>query len=171
MAFRWCANGGLLLLYVDLVEIKISILGGIVLNVASSVLCFMLQGYLIPKGWTLICSIRETQQTSPIFDESERFKPERWESIEKQYDENKFQFIPFSGGPRGCIGKDYALILTKIFVIELARKCDWTLKNPNPTMRYIPIPLATDHLPINITRRPSNAGKDVSKKVPSSASC
>lgn len=114
---------------------------------------FELGGYLIPKDWVLIYSIRETQHTSPLYDESDQFLPERWEKLEENSDTYRFHFIPFGAGARGCLGKTYAMLLAKIFVIELVRRCDWSLKNPNPTMRYIPVPVATDHLPLTVTRR------------------
>lgn len=116
---------------------------------------FELGGYLIPKDWVVIYSVRETQHTSPLFDDAESFIPERWEGLDELAGANKYHYIPFGAGPRGCIGKAYAMLLAKIFVIELVRRCDWTLKNPNPKMRYIPVPVATDHLPITISRRPS----------------
>lgn len=94
-----------------------------------------------------------------MYDESDNFIPERWEKIEDNGGANKFHFIPFGAGARGCVGKAYALLLAKIFIIELVRKCNWTLTNPQSKMRYIPVPVAIDHLPVTVTRRYSTMSR------------
>ncbi|XP_053406786.1 cytochrome P450 26A1-like [Mercenaria mercenaria] len=111
---------------------------------------FELGGYLIPKDWTVMFSIRETQQLSPVFEHSEKFDPDRWDKIlsTRNSSPEGFNYIPFGFGARGCVGKMYAQLVIKIFVIELVRSCDWCLKNKNIEMTYIPIPVARDHLPV-----------------------
>ncbi|KAL4232173.1 hypothetical protein ACF0H5_009748 [Mactra antiquata] len=108
---------------------------------------FELGGYLIPKDWSIIVSIRETQHLSPLFKHSEMFDPDRWNDDKLDKGAERFHYLPFGMGARGCVGKTYAQIVIKVFIIELVRTCDWTLKNENIQMRYIPVPVASDYLP------------------------
>lgn len=101
-------------------------------------------------------SIRETQHLSPLFDHSDVFDPDRWEQIASHSDTDNtknFHYIPFGSGARGCVGKMYAQLVTKIFVIELVRTCDWYLKNKKVKLTYIPVPVASDHLPVEFRRK------------------
>ncbi|ESO95169.1 hypothetical protein LOTGIDRAFT_189041 [Lottia gigantea] len=115
---------------------------------------FELDGYQIPKGWTLAYSIRETQEAAEVFNHGEKFAPERWNSIKDE----KFSYLPFGGGGRACVGKELAKLVLKIFAIELSRSCKWRLLNESAKINYLPVPHASDGLPIEfsqiITNRP-----------------
>lgn len=111
----------------------------------------------MPKDWTVIYSIRETQQTSNLFQNSDRFDPDRWERIEEitkdtSTDPTKFHYIPFGFGARGCVGKAYAQLAMKVFLIELVQASNWSLKNKNVEMVFIPIAMPLDHLPATFVR-------------------
>ncbi|KAH3706574.1 hypothetical protein DPMN_065962 [Dreissena polymorpha] len=118
---------------------------------------FELGGFLIPKDWIVMYSIRETHYTSPLFENPADFNPDRWTDIDAaSSDGNKqarFHFLPFSYGARGCIGKTYAQMVLKIFIIELVQQCEWQLCNDKPEMRFFPVPVSTDHLPIVVMTR------------------
>lgn len=117
------------------------------------------QGYRIPEGWTLAYGIRDTHLTSSLYTDSDSFNPERWASIpnlDKVGTENKtdrFNFCPFGGGARTCVGKEFAKLALRLFIIELVKTCDWTLLNESAPMKYIPVPRAADNLPLKIHLR------------------
>lgn len=46
------------------------------------------------------------------------FKPERWDSIKPK----AWEFAPFGGGPRACVGRQKALMETSYFLIRLLRE-------------------------------------------------
>lgn len=123
-------------------------------------LSLILQGFLVPKGWTVIYSIRETQHTSPLYRFPDRFDPDRWLEIDKLSrdsgtDAARFHYIPFGYGARHCIGLTYAKLVMKIFLIELVQTCSWTLKNRDIKMLYIPATVPADYLPATFTWRKS----------------
>ncbi|NP_001016147.1 cytochrome P450 family 26 subfamily A member 1 [Xenopus tropicalis] len=62
-------------------------------------------------------------------------------------DSSRFGFIPFGGGVRCCVGKEFAKILLKVFIVELCRNCDWELLNGSPAMKTSPIICPVDNLP------------------------
>jgi cytochrome P450 len=71
-----------------------------------------LGGYIIPAGAEVIMSTYHTHRIAEIYPDSLAFKPERWLTIEP----NVFEFTPFSGGPRMCIGSSFAMQELKIIL-------------------------------------------------------
>jgi cytochrome P450 len=77
--------------------------------------------YFIPSNSTvyvpLLCVHRDPQTFSnpEVFDPS-RFSPEMCKN------RNPYSFIPFSAGPRNCIGQKFALLEEKTFLATIFRK-------------------------------------------------
>ncbi|KAA8581159.1 hypothetical protein FQN60_002740 [Etheostoma spectabile] len=111
---------------------------------------FELNGYQIPKGWNVIYSICDTHDVAEMFPNKEDFQPERF-MTKPLGDSSRFQYIPFGGGSRMCVGKEFAKILLKIFLVEVVTKCHWTLLNGPPTMKTGPTVYPVDNLPTKFT--------------------
>lgn len=62
-------------------------------------------------------------------------------------DGSRFNYIPFGGGSRMCVGKEFAKVLLKIFLVELTQQCNWVLSNGPPTMKTGPTVYPVDNLP------------------------
>ncbi|MBN3323163.1 CP26A protein, partial [Atractosteus spatula] len=112
---------------------------------------FELNGYQIPKGWNVIYSICDTHDVAEVFPNKEEFHPERFMSRAPE-DTPGYNYIPFGGGSRRCVGKEFAKILLKIFLIELTTKCNWTLLNGPPTMKTGPTVYPVDNLPTKFSK-------------------
>ncbi|XP_068610504.1 cytochrome P450 26A1 [Brachionichthys hirsutus] len=115
---------------------------------------FELNGYQIPKGWNVIYSICDTHDVAEIFPNKEDFQPERF--MTKPPADSRFQYIPFGGGSRMCVGKEFAMVLLKIFLVEVISKCHWTLLNGPPTMKTGPTVYPVDKLPTKFTSYAQN---------------
>ena len=65
-------------------------------------------GYLIPKGSIVSCCIAALHRNPDVWPDPLKFDPDRFlmENIETQ---NPFSYIPFSAGPRNCIGEHFRL--------------------------------------------------------------
>ncbi|KAM9817121.1 cytochrome P450 26A1 [Neosynchiropus ocellatus] len=111
---------------------------------------FELNGYQIPKGWNVIYSICDTHEVADVFPNKEDFQPERF-MTKPSSDSSRFQYIPFGGGSRMCVGKEFAKVLLKIFLVEVATKCHCTLLNGPPTMKTGPTVYPVDNLPTKFT--------------------
>ncbi|XP_068161889.1 cytochrome P450 26A1 [Antennarius striatus] len=111
---------------------------------------FDLNGYQIPKGWNVIYSICDTHDVAEIFPRKEEFRPERF-LTNPSSDSSRFQYIPFGGGSRMCVGKEFAKVLLKVFLVEVISRCDWTLLNGPPTMKTGPTVYPVDNLPTKFT--------------------
>lgn len=60
----------------------------------------------LPAGTVIAYSTLCMQRRKDLFGEDvDEFKPERWETWQPK----PWQFVPFNGGPRLCIGQQYAL--------------------------------------------------------------
>jgi cytochrome P450 len=64
----------------------------------------------LPHGSTIVCGHYLTHHMPELYPEPERFQPERWNSI----DPSQYEYLPFSAGPRACIGAIFATQLLKI---------------------------------------------------------
>jgi len=71
-------------------------------------ICF-LESYLIPTGTTLVLNIYGVHRDPNFWSNPEVFDPDRFlpERICKSH---PYSYIPFSAGPRNCIGKPYLLL-------------------------------------------------------------
>lgn len=61
-------------------------------------------GYFIPKGTNILIHIYDLHHNHDIFPNPEEFNPDRF-LPENCVNRHPFAYLPFSGGPRNCIGK------------------------------------------------------------------
>lgn len=110
--------------------------------------------YLIPKGWDIYYQIPETHQDSQIYSYPEQFDPERF-SPERAEDKQKvFSHIPFGGGIRECLGKEFARLEIKLFAALLVRNHTWELvPDQNLEYRVLPFSRPRDGLRVRFSRR------------------
>ncbi|XP_054287436.1 cytochrome P450 4g1-like [Macrosteles quadrilineatus] len=75
----------------------------------------------LPAGSVIACNLANIHMDPEVYPNPDEFDPERF-SIENSSDrKEKFSFIPFSGGPRMCIAKNYAMNLMKIQIAHVLR--------------------------------------------------
>ncbi|XP_022176867.1 cytochrome P450 4C1-like [Myzus persicae] len=76
--------------------------------------------YVLPKGTTCVIGPIGTHHSPDLYPNPWSFNPENFspENIAKRH---KYSFIPFSGGPRGCIGSKYAMWSMKVTVSTFLR--------------------------------------------------
>lgn len=71
---------------------------------------FTFQGLTLPTGSAIIGAICLTHADPAIYPEPQRFRPERF--LERRY--SPFEFLPFGGGARRCIGAAFAVYEMRI---------------------------------------------------------
>lgn len=85
---------------------------------------FELDSHKLPKGTWVVMSPYVIHRVPEIFPEPYRFKPERWQS---EY-HSAYEFMPFSAGPRYCIGTSLGMMQLKIALSILLRRYSFTLE-------------------------------------------
>ena len=109
---------------------------------------FEFNGYQVPAGWSAIYQIGPTHQEARIYPEPDRFDPSRF-SAEQIAERSKYAYVPFGGGIRECIGKEFARLEMKLFAIALLRNYEWELlPNQNLELSTIPTPRPQDGLQV-----------------------
>jgi cytochrome P450 len=83
--------------------------------------------YKVRAGQNVIMSQWAVQRSFRHYDEPDAFVPERWET-ERARTMPKFAYFPFSGGPRNCIGAQFALLESKLILGAFVRNFDVTLE-------------------------------------------
>jgi cytochrome P450 len=72
-------------------------------------------GYRIPAGSTLFLGPYVTQRRPDLWENSEGFHPERFDP-ERADGHPRYAYFPFGGGPRQCIGNNFALMEATLVV-------------------------------------------------------
>lgn len=63
-----------------------------------------LGGFALPKGANVIYSEFLTQRIPELYEEPDRFMPQRWATL----DRSAYEYLPFSAGRHRCIGAEFA---------------------------------------------------------------
>ena len=75
-------------------------------------------GFRIPAGWVLLVSIYALHRDPAVWEDAEKFDPSRWT---RPHTRSRWQYLPFSGGQRKCIGDHFAMLEATIALASLVR--------------------------------------------------
>lgn len=110
------------------------------------------QGYRFPQGWQILYGISDTHKLPELYSEPEAFNPDRFYQP-KPVEQQKYGYIPFGGGVRECVGKEFARLEMKILAIALLRDYEWKLEpNQDLSMTVIPTPHPRDGLKVSFQK-------------------
>lgn len=84
-----------------------------------------LMGYSFDAGTYIIPCIYLTHQREDIYPKPKQFKPERF--LERQF--SSYEYLPFGGGNRRCIGSAFALFEIKIVLATVLSSLQFTIVN------------------------------------------
>ncbi|MEP6568713.1 MAG: cytochrome P450 [Acidobacteriota bacterium] len=77
--------------------------------------------YHVPAGTQLLMSQWVVHRDSRYFESPEKFHPERW-TPEFVAQLPKYAYFPFGGGPRVCIGQDFAIMEATLVIATILRR-------------------------------------------------
>jgi len=85
---------------------------------ADDVVC----GLRVRRGGSIVISPLVLHRNPEYWDEPDAFRPERWLDEAARERRPKFAYLPFSGGPRQCIGNHFALMEAALILATLAQR-------------------------------------------------
>ncbi|RZC45313.1 hypothetical protein C5167_038255 [Papaver somniferum] len=85
-------------------------------------------GYHIPRGTMLLVNLWAIQNDPKLWDEPNKFKPERFEEIEGG-NRDGFMLMPFGTGRRGCPGEGLAMRVVGLALGSLIQCFEWDRMN------------------------------------------
>ncbi|XP_054283596.1 cytochrome P450 4C1-like [Macrosteles quadrilineatus] len=97
---------------------------------------FTLRGCTFPKGETVILSIAGLHYDPEVYPNPGQFDPDR-HCIEEVQKRHPYSFLPFGGGPRNCIGKNFAFLSLKISLIHILKAFKITSKVNIEELTYV----------------------------------
>jgi cytochrome P450 len=89
---------------------------------------FELGGHTIPGGLAVGVSIPLVHAREDVYPDAGRFRPERF--LERKF--TPFEFVPFGGGSRRCLGAAFALFEMKVVLATILRGYRLTLLETGP---------------------------------------
>ncbi|KAK4706694.1 hypothetical protein R3W88_033749 [Solanum pinnatisectum] len=101
-------------------------------------------GYSIPKGWKIYWNVPAIDMDPKVFPDAKNFDTSRFEGAGPI----PFSYISFEGGPRMCLGKEFARLEILVFIHNVVKDFRWKLLIPNETIEYDPMPTPIEGLPI-----------------------
>ncbi|PSP55557.1 cytochrome P450 [Halobacteriales archaeon QS_1_67_19] len=106
-------------------------------------------GYRVPEGEMVACPQVVAHHDDRWWNDPEQFRPERWlddqgELADGTGDRPEYAYFPFGGGPRRCIGEEFAMVEGQLILATLAREWEVELASeapPNPAMGPTLLPM------------------------------
>lgn len=84
------------------------------------------RGYHLPAGLAVAVSISLIHSRPDLYPQPEEFIPERF--VERKF--SPFEYMPFGGGNRRCIGAAFATYEMKIILADILRRYDFSATRP-----------------------------------------
>lgn len=81
--------------------------------------------FVIEKGTRVMIPIDAIQSDPAIYEEPDRFDPERF-SADELKKRHSLTWLPFGEGPRNCIGQRFGKIQVKVGIVSLLRNFKYT---------------------------------------------
>jgi len=102
-----------------------------------------LDGYLLPKNTLVSIHVGAVNRHPTVWEDGHKFDPLRFLD---QKAPRVFHYLPFSAGPRRCVGDRFSLYEQKLLLLKLLPK--FSLHLPSDTARGADVELDTDNVPL-----------------------
>ncbi|MFS7913090.1 putative cytochrome P450 [Helianthus anomalus] len=115
-----------------------------ILPSSDPTLALLLMGDLLSMMMMMIMLPNRTHKDEANFEDPTRFDPSRFEGSGPA----PFTFVPFGGGPRMCLGKEFSRLEVLTFLHNIITNFKWDLSIPDEKIKYIPMAIPEKGLPV-----------------------
>lgn len=98
---------------------------------------FEVDGFTIPVGIVVGVSIYAITRDERYFPDPERFDPDRW-LLENSKNRHVYAHIPFSAGPRNCVGQKFAQLEEKMMLSAMIRNFKFKSVDARAVVKILP---------------------------------
>ncbi|KAJ0179419.1 hypothetical protein K1T71_005131 [Dendrolimus kikuchii] len=77
-------------------------------------------GKIVPAGTTVVVATYKLHRRPDVYPNPEKFDPDNF-LPERSANRHYYAFVPFSAGPRSCVGRKYAMLKLKIILSTILR--------------------------------------------------
>ncbi|KAJ8727105.1 hypothetical protein PYW08_015502 [Mythimna loreyi] len=92
--------------------------------------------YLIPAGATVVIGTYKIHRNAKYYPDPDTFNPDNF-LPENMQNRHYYSYIPFSAGPRSCVGRKYALLKLKILLSTILRNYECTSAVPEKDFKLL----------------------------------
>jgi len=111
-------------------------------------------GYTIPAGTPVFYSIAASHLLPDVWSAPETFDPDRFSPPREEHRKTPYALVGFGGGPRICIGINFAKIEIKAMMTEIVRNYDIRLVPGQGIAQYYEVTGAPVHgIQLRVTKR------------------
>jgi len=111
-------------------------------------------GYYIPANSEIFLSPYVTQRRPDFWDNPDAFDPDRF-TPERSTDRPRFAYFPFGGGPRVCIGNNFALMEAQLIIAMIAQTYQLRLVSGHQVKPQVQITLLPQGLQMTLHESPA----------------
>ena len=108
-----------------------------------------IDGYVIPKDTQVVVNVHRIHHNPKVWHDPETFDPDRF-TTENSAGRHPFAYIPFSAGPRNCIGQRFAMLEEKVILSQLLRNFTVTSHDRRENVRMVGDLILRPAKPLNI---------------------
>lgn len=109
--------------------------------------------YQYPKGTRFLINIRGLHRDPAAWDAPNEFRPERFDPAAGT-NRHRFQYIPFLGGPKKCLGDGFAMTELRLVVPTLLRHLRFSYAGDRPVRERASFTMGPDNgVPMLVERR------------------
>jgi cytochrome P450 len=83
----------------------------------------IIDGYRIPEGAATWLTVDQVHRDPRFYDDPDAFRPSRWTTDLRERLPD-FAYAPFGGGPRRCIGRQFARVEASLALATIGREYD-----------------------------------------------